>query len=148
MKDIDIKLKNFGLTDMLGEMSQVFKEIILNFIVSKEKFPILYLLSKIDYKTMDNNTQIEFASVLTYLQLVWIDNRFWPNIRHIGDYLSLCEHVFNSFKANIKMTQKFLAMFTLNPLSKFHSFLVQQESPVDWEKKFSKNDKFGQINFI
>ena len=146
MVNIDIKLKNFGLTEMFSEMSQVFKEIILKLIMSKEKFPILYLLSKIDYKTMDNITQIEFASVLTYLQLVWNNNSCWPNIRHIGDFLSLCEHIFNSFSSNIKMTQNFLAMFTLDPLSKYHSFLIQQDTPIDWEKHFSM--EIHQVNLV
>ena len=114
-------------------LSPVFVEVISNIINKEKNFPIFYLLSKIEIPA-NFETQIELAALLTYLRLIWIDKKAWPDL---NDFLNLCDHVFMTFNSSIEMTHKLMALITTIPFSFVHKISVNQDSFTDWEEILS-----------
>ncbi|MHA2365385.1 MAG: hypothetical protein ACXAC7_15610 [Candidatus Hodarchaeales archaeon] len=130
-----IPLKNLGFNTK--KMNGVFKEVLCNIAFNEEKFPIFYVLSncQIDYKKLDQKAQLDLASILTYLRLIWLEreSRELSN----DDFFNICNHILINFKQNASFTQKLMALFTLTSLNKFKALFFDHEAFMDWENLYT-----------
>lgn len=134
MSVIQNEANGLGLKDHL---SLVFREVVKGSARGEDKFPVHLLLATLDLSQLNEEEQVQLASILSYLRLIWVDRDLFDE----DTFWRIADHSLTQFHVSPELVQQLLVICTSSP--HLQPLLFGYETFVDWSRVGRRHRFFG-----